>query len=143
MWGKPPLSGDTAPRYEPGTGRDHSRNTPRKGVAWSTPLGRVSREPEGHTRNDPSRAAQGDEHPIGPRWRGLTQPRETPVFSNPGRLEGPGSLCKIPQSERKPDRDLISTRDKIPPEFYPGKLKNLGISPEVLILGKVLRSRKS
>jgi len=25
--------------------------------------------------------------------------------------------------------------DKIPAEFYPGRLKNLGISPEVLILG--------
>jgi len=28
---------------------------------------------------------------------------------------------------------MISTRDKIPPEFYPGKLYNLGISPEVLV----------
>jgi len=45
-------------------------------------------------------------------------------------------LWKLPQSERKPDRDMISTRDKMPPEFYPGKLKNLGISPEVLVLGK-------
>jgi len=45
-------------------------------------------------------------------------------------------LWKLPQSERKPDRDMISTRDKIPPEFYLGKLKNLGISPEVLVLGK-------
>jgi len=45
-------------------------------------------------------------------------------------------LWKLSQSERKPDRDLISTRDKIPPEIYPGKLKTLGISPEVLILGK-------
>ena len=45
-------------------------------------------------------------------------------------------MRKLPQSERKPDRDMIPTRDKIPPEFYPGKLKNLGISPEVLVLGK-------
>ena len=45
-------------------------------------------------------------------------------------------MWKLPQSERKPDRDTISTRDKFPPEFYPGKLKNLGISPEVLVLGK-------
>jgi len=45
-------------------------------------------------------------------------------------------LWKLPQSERKPDRDTISTRDKFPPEFHPGKLKNLGISPEVLVLGK-------
>jgi len=45
-------------------------------------------------------------------------------------------LRKLAQSERKPDRDMISTRDKIPPEFYPGKLKNLGISPEVLVVGK-------
>jgi len=29
---------------------------------------------------------------------------------------------------------MISTRDEIAPEFYPGKLKNLGISPEVLVL---------
>ena len=54
---------------------------------------------------------------------------------NPGPLEGPGSLWKLPQSECKPDPDLISTRDKIPPELYPGKFENLGISPEVLILG--------
>jgi len=45
-------------------------------------------------------------------------------------------LWKLLQSERKPDRDMISTRDRIPQEFYPGKLKNLGISPEVLVLGK-------
>jgi len=45
-------------------------------------------------------------------------------------------LWKLPQSARKPDRDIISTRDKIPPEFYPAKLKNLGISPEVMVLGK-------
>jgi len=91
---------------------------------------------EGPARNNLSRGARGDEHPIGPPWRGLTQPRETRVLPNPGPLEGPGSLWKLPQSERKPDRDLISTRDKIPPEFYSGKLINLGISPEVLILGK-------
>jgi len=96
----------------------------------------VSREPEGHTRNDPSRGARGEEHPIGAPWKGLTQPRETHVFPNPGPLEGPGSLWKLPESERKPDRDTISTRDKIPPEFYPGKLKTLGISPEVLVSGK-------
>jgi len=72
----------------------------------------------------------------GPPWRSLTQPRETHVFPNPGHLEGPGSLWKLPQSERKPDRDMISTGDKFPQEFYPGKLKNLGISPEALILGK-------
>jgi len=53
-----------------------------------------------------------------------------------GPLGGPGSLRKLPQSERKPDRDMISTRDKIPPEFYPGKLKILGVSPEVLVLGE-------
>jgi len=97
-----------------------------RGVACDTPLGRVAREPEGHTRNDPSRGARGDEHPIGPPWRGLTQPRETRVFPNPGPLEGPGSLWKFPQSERKPDRDLISTRDRIPLEFYPGMMKILG-----------------
>jgi len=46
-------------------------------------------------------------------------------------------LWKLPQSERTPDRDIISIADKIPPEIYPGKLKKkLGISPEVLILGK-------
>jgi len=45
-------------------------------------------------------------------------------------------LWKLPQSERKPDREMISTRDKIPPEFYPGKLNNLGICPEVLVVGK-------
>jgi len=61
---------------------------------------------------------------------------ETHVFPNSGPLVGPGSLWKLPQSERKPDRDMISTRDMIPPEFYPGKLKNLAISPEVLVLGK-------
>jgi len=33
---------------------------------------------------------------------------------------------------------MISTRDKIPPEFCPGKLKNLGTSAEVLVLGKSL-----
>jgi len=70
-----------------------------------------------------------------PPWKGLTQPRETHVFPNLGPLEGPGSLWKLPQSERKPDRDMISTGDKIPPEFYPVNLKMLGISPEVLILG--------
>ena len=81
------------------------------------------------------RGARGDEHPIGPPRRGLTQPTETRVFPNPGPLEGPGSLWKLPQSESKPDRDQISTRDKIPPEFYPEKLRTLGISPEVMILG--------
>jgi len=45
-------------------------------------------------------------------------------------------LWKLPQSERQPDRDMIPTRDKIPPEFYPGELKNLWISHEVLVLGK-------
>jgi len=45
-------------------------------------------------------------------------------------------LWKLPQSERKPQRDMISTGEKIRPEFYPGKLKKLRISPEVLILGK-------
>jgi len=76
------------------------------------------------------------EHPIGPPWEGLARAREARVIPNPGPLGGPGSLRKLPQSERKPDRDMISTMDKIPPEFYPGKLKNLGISPEVLVLGK-------
>jgi len=87
------------------------------------PPGRVSREPEGHTRNDTSRAAWGDEHPIGSPRRGLTQPR-----ANPGPPVGPGSLWKLPQSERKPDEDQISTRDICPPEFYPGNLINLGLS---------------
>ena len=45
-------------------------------------------------------------------------------------------MWKLPQSERKLDRDMISTTDKIPPEFYPGKLKNRGISPKVLVLSK-------
>ena len=45
-------------------------------------------------------------------------------------------MWKLPQSARKLDRDMISTWDKIPPEFYPGKLKNPGISPEVLVSGK-------
>ena len=76
------------------------------------------------------------ERPIGPPWAGLAHAREAPVIPNPGPLGGPGSLRKLPQSERKPDRDMISTRDKIPPEFFPGKLINLGISPEVLVLGK-------
>jgi len=44
-------------------------------------------------------------------------------------------MWKLSQSKRTPDQDLISTMDKIPAEFYPGRLKNLGISPEVLILG--------
>jgi len=57
------------------------------------------------------------------------------VSSNPGPLEGLGSLWKLPQSERKPDRDQISTRDNIPPEIYLGKLKNVGLSPEILLLG--------
>ena len=76
------------------------------------------------------------EHPIGPPRGGLAHAREAHVIPNPGPLGGPGSLRKLPQSERKPDRVMISTRDKIPPEFYPVKLKNLGISPEVLVLGK-------
>ena len=100
------------------------------------PLGRVSRDPEGHTRNDPSRGAWGDEHPIGSPWRDLTLPRETRFFPSPGPLEGPGSLWKLPQSERKPGPDQISTRDKIPPELYPEKMRNLGLSPEALILRK-------
>jgi len=37
-----------------------------RGVAWDNPLGGVSREPQGHTTNDPSRGALGGEHPIGP-----------------------------------------------------------------------------
>jgi len=45
-------------------------------------------------------------------------------------------LWKPPQSEGKPDRDMISTRDKIPPEFYSGNWKNLWIGPRVLVLGK-------
>jgi len=96
----------------------------------------VSREPEGHTRNDRSRRAPGEELPIGPPYRGLTHPRETRVFPNPGLLDGPRSLWKLPQSGRKPDRDKISTGDKIPPECYPGNLRIHGISPEVLISGK-------
>ena len=96
----------------------------------------MCKEPEGQTRKDPSRGARGEEHPIGPPWRGLTKPRETLVFPNPGPLEGSGSLWKLSQSDRKPDRDLMSTGDKLPQEFYPGKCKNPGIRPEVLILGK-------
>jgi len=96
----------------------------------------VSRELEGHTRNDPSRGTWGAEHPIGSPRRDLTQPSETRVFPNQGPLEGPGSFWKLSQSERKPDRHQISTRDKIPTEFYPGKLRNFAICPEVLILGK-------
>jgi len=76
------------------------------------------------------------EHPTGPPWGGLARARKTRVIPNPGPLGGPGSLRKLPQSKRKPDRDMISTRDKIPPEFYPGILTNLGISPEVFVLGK-------
>ena len=49
LLGKPPVSGDTTPRHEPGTGRDQSRNTPLGGVAWDNPLGVGSREPQGHT----------------------------------------------------------------------------------------------
>jgi len=45
-------------------------------------------------------------------------------------------LWKLPQSERKPDRDRISTRYKISQEMYTGKLNFFGISPEVLVLGK-------
>ena len=100
------------------------------------PLGRVSRHPESHTRNESSTGARGDEHPIGPPWRGLTLPRKARVFPNPGPLKGPGSLWKLPQFERKPVRHLISTMDKIPPELYTGNLKNVGICPDVLILGK-------
>jgi len=44
-------------------------------------------------------------------------------------------LWKLPESERKPDRGMISTREKISPELYPGKLKLPGISLEVLVLG--------
>ena len=40
VWGKAPVRGDTAPRHEPGTGRDHSRNTPLGGERGTTPLGR-------------------------------------------------------------------------------------------------------
>jgi len=68
--------------------------------------------------------------------KGLTHTWETHAFPNPGPLEGPGSLWKLPLSERKPDRDMISTRDKVPWEFCPRKLKNLGISPEALVSGK-------
>jgi len=82
------------------------------------------------------------EHPIAPPWGRLAHAREARVIPNPGPLGGPGSLTKFPQSERKPDRDMISTRDKILSEFYPGNLKNLGISPEVLVLGKILKSRQ-
>ena len=76
------------------------------------------------------------EHPIGPPCGGLAHARETRVIPNPGPLGGPGSLRKLPQSERTPDRDMISTRDRIPPEFYPEKVNDLGISPKVLISGK-------
>jgi len=96
----------------------------------------VSRKPEGPTKYDPSGGARGEEHPIRPSWRGLTHKKETNVSPNAGSLKGPESLWKLPQSERKPDQDVISTRDKMPLEFYPGKLKNLGISPEVLVLCK-------
>ena len=100
-----------------------------------SPAGRVARELKSHTRNDPSRGARGDEHPIRPPGRGLTQPRETRVFPNPSPLVGRGSLEKLLKSARNPDQVLISTRDKIPPEFYPAKLRNVEISPELLILG--------
>jgi len=95
----------------------------------------MSRDPEGHTRNEYSKGARGDEHPIGPPWRGLTQPRKGRVFPNPGPLKGPGSLWKLPQFERKPDRDLILTMDKILQELYTGNMKHVGICPYVLILG--------
>ena len=93
-------------------------------------------EARGHTQNVPSRGAWGDEHPIGPPWRGLPQPTETRVFLNSGPLEGPGSLWKLSQSECKPARDLISTTAEVHPEFYPGNLSMFGISLEILTLGK-------
>jgi len=57
-------------------------------------------------------------------------------LSNPGPLEGPGSLWKLQQAERKPDQDQISATDDIPLEICPGNLNSHGLSPEVLTLGK-------
>jgi len=54
---------------------------------------------------------------------------------DPGHLEGPGSMRELPQSEGKPDRDQISATDKISPESYPGKLKNVGLSTEIRFFG--------
>jgi len=106
------------------------------GVAWDNLLGGVSREPRATLEANPLEGREAGNTRSGPPGGGLTHTRETHVFPNPGPLGGPGSFWKLPQSERKPDRDMISTRDIIPPEFYAGKLKNHGISPEVLVLGK-------
>jgi len=136
MWGKPPVSGDTTPRHEPGTGREQSRNTPLGGKRGTTPLGGCPGSPRATHETTPLEGREAGNTRWGPPGGGLAHARETRFIPNPGPLGGPGSLWKLPQSERKPDRDMISTRDKIPPEFYPGKLKNLGISPKVLVLGK-------
>ena len=136
LLGKPPVMGDTTPRHEPETGREQSRNTPLGGYRGTTPLGRCPGSPRATHETTPLEGREAGNTRSGPPGGGLAHARETRVIPNPGPLGGPGSLWKLPQSERKPDRDMISTTHKIPPEFYPGKLKNVWISPEVLVLGK-------
>jgi len=92
-WGNPLSAGDTGPC--PNRGRVASNHvTPPRGVACDAPLGRVSMEALGHTRNDPSAGARGDEYPIEPE----TAEGDTRHL-DPRPLEGPGRLWKLPQSE--------------------------------------------
>jgi len=63
--GSPLSESDTGPGMNRGRVANHHVSRPR-GVACDAPLERVSREPDGHTRNDPSGDVWGDEHPVGP-----------------------------------------------------------------------------
>jgi len=65
MWGITPVGCDRAPGMSRGRVVT-SLVTPPGGGAWDSPLRWVSWEPQGHTRVDPSRGAQGEEHPTRP-----------------------------------------------------------------------------
>jgi len=65
MLGKPLSVGNTGPVTNRGrVAKNHVM--PPRGVARDASLGRVSRDPEDHTLNEPSGRVRGDEHRIGP-----------------------------------------------------------------------------
>jgi len=72
------------------------------------PLGWVASEPEGHTRNDPSRGARRDKHPIGPPLVGSDTAEEDTRLPESGPPGGTGKLVEASatQAKTEPRSDL-------------------------------------
>jgi len=64
-----------------------------------------------------------------------TAERDTLSFDL-GPLGEPASVSKLPQVQRKQDRDSVSARNSIPPVFYPIELKKHWINLQIPFLGK-------